>query len=356
MLCTASRSLLAPVLIVLVLASACPASTSAPATQLADSSPPTSPEPGEPAVSSFDPESEECGTAEMAAVSWLGRPLCVRPLGEASRQGHTARLEAAQENLVAAPGDPAAHVWVGRRFAYLRRYSEALAAYSRGIEQHPEFAPLYRHRGQLLLILRRLDEAIADFERASVLFEGKVDEVEPDGLPNAAGIPVSTLQTNTWYHLGLAHYLRGDFKVAETVLRRGLLVAKNPDMMAAISLWLYYALVQEGELDAALSVLEPFHVDMEIYEYGNYHRMLVAYKEGTAEQLCAPIVADEERSAHDRSVFGYGLAMHRLAQGDRAAAYVLNAQIVDHGNWAEFAYFASEADLARRNPPTKGGE
>ena len=43
------------------------------------------------------------------------------------------------------------------------------------------------------------------------LVAAKPDEVEPDGAPNARGIPRSTLQSNIWYHLGLAQYLAGDF-------------------------------------------------------------------------------------------------------------------------------------------------
>ena len=55
------------------------------------------------------------------------------------------------------------------------------------------------------MTVRELDNAIADFERATELTEGQPDEVDPDGLPNALGIPTSTLQFNIWYHLALAH-------------------------------------------------------------------------------------------------------------------------------------------------------
>ena len=63
--------------------------------------------------------------------------------------------------------------------------------------------------------------AIADLRRASQLVAGKPDEVEPDGAPNKAGIPRSTLQSNIWYHLGLAQYLRGDFRRRWPAIARG---------------------------------------------------------------------------------------------------------------------------------------
>jgi len=42
----------------------------------------------------------------------------------------------------------------------------------------------------------------------------KPNQIEPDGLPNAKNIPISTLKGNIWYHLGLAYYLKGDFENA----------------------------------------------------------------------------------------------------------------------------------------------
>ena len=44
------------------------------------------------------------------------------------------------------PDNPETLIWFGRRTAYLWRYREAIEIYSRGIEQHPNNAKLYRHR------------------------------------------------------------------------------------------------------------------------------------------------------------------------------------------------------------------
>jgi hypothetical protein len=61
------------------------------------------------------------------------------------------------------------------------------------------------------------------------------DQIEPDGLPNARNIPTSTLQSNIWYHLGLAHYLRHDFDRALDAYRKCLAVSKNPDGVVSAS-------------------------------------------------------------------------------------------------------------------------
>ena len=102
-------------------------------------------------------------------------------------------------------------IWLGRRMAYLGRYKDAVRVFSSGSVLFRNDARFFRHRGHRYLTLRCFDDAIRDFERAAELIKGKPDEVEPDGLPNAKNIPTSTLQSNIWYHLGLAYYLKGDF-------------------------------------------------------------------------------------------------------------------------------------------------
>ena len=110
-------------------------------------------------------------------------------------------------------------IWLGRRTAYLAHYKEAIFTFSDGIEQFPTDPRLYRHRGHRYITLRCFDAAIADLEKAAKLIKGKPDEIEPDGLPNARNIPTSTLQSNIWYHLGLAYYLKGDFRRALSAYR-----------------------------------------------------------------------------------------------------------------------------------------
>ncbi|MEL6718109.1 MAG: hypothetical protein AAFP82_05280, partial [Bacteroidota bacterium] len=95
-------------------------------------------------------------------------------------------------------------IWFGRFTAYKGDYREAIRIYTRGIELFPEDARLLRHRGHRYITIRKYDEAIADLFKASVMIEGQENEIEPDGMPNAQNIPVSTLHGNIYYHLGLA--------------------------------------------------------------------------------------------------------------------------------------------------------
>jgi tetratricopeptide (TPR) repeat protein len=147
--------------------------------------------------------------------------------------------------------NPESLIWVGRRLAYLGRYQEAIEKFSLGIELFPNDARFLRHRGHRWITLREFDKAIEDLESATRLIEGTCDQVEPDGQPNAAGIPTSTLHTNIWYHLGLARFLKGDFEKALAAYQRCLAAATNHDMRVATIDWQYMTLRRLNRIDEA---------------------------------------------------------------------------------------------------------
>ncbi len=280
----------------------------------------------------------------LEATSLLGTPL-YRPELSAERQAELeANLTEAETQLASSPDDPAAVVWVGRRQAYLGRYNDAMATFSGGIEAHPDSPHLYRHRGHRNISIRNFPAAIADFEKATELIEGEPDEVEPDGAPNAAGIPTSTLQSNIWYHLGLAHYLQGDFERALDAFLECMKVSKNDDMLVATSDWLYMTYRRLGRDDEAAAVLEPINADMNILENTAYHGRLLMYKgEVEPETLLEP----EGTDALQLATQGYGVGNYFLYNGDTARATEIFNQILEGGSWAAFGFIAAEAELAR---------
>lgn len=284
-------------------------------------------------------------TSEPEAHSLAGEPL-YRPALPAHTQARLeADLAAAQAAYERAPDDADAVIWLGRRHAYLGHYRTAVAVFTEGIAAHPADARLYRHRGHRYITLRRLDDAIHDLEHAARLAEGTPDAVEPDGAPNAYNIPVSTLQTNIWYHLALAHYLKGDFERALPAWRRTLALSTNDDMRVAGADWLYMTLRRLGRDAEARAVLEAITPDMRILENDAYHRRLLMYRGlVSAEELLA---ADTE-DAVQLATYGYGVANWYLYNGDDQRARALFERIVRGANWAAFGFIAAEAELARR--------
>ena len=235
-------------------------------------------------------------------------------------------------------------IWLGRRHAYLGHYQQAIDVFTRGIRLHPNDARMYRHRGHRYITLRDFDKAIADYETAIRLIEGKPDEIEPDGAPNKYNIPTSTLHSNIWYHYALAAYLKGDFPRALNGWWSAMKVSTNNDMAVATSDWLYMTLRRMNRPNEAKKVLEAITKDMKILENTAYHRRLLMYKgELKPEDLLAENTDDPVQLA----TYGYGVANWYLYNGERAKAYDLFRKIVQGKNPSAFGYIAAEVELKR---------
>jgi tetratricopeptide (TPR) repeat protein len=237
-------------------------------------------------------------------------------------------------------------IWLGRRTAYLGRYKEAIAIYTDAIAKYPKDARFYRHRGHRFITLRCFDDAIKDFEKAAKLIKGKPDEIEPDGLPNARNIPTSTLQSNIWYHLGLAHYLKGEFGSARKAFREAEKVSKNPDMLVATTHWLYMTLRRLGREREASATLAPITDNLEVIENADYHKLIKLYQ---GKLTPSDLLSDTKQTANTLSnaTVGYGVGNWFLYNGRRTEAESTFRQIVLGIQWASFGHIAAEVELTR---------
>lgn len=291
----------------------------------------------------FQPSSSSSQPVE--GTSLLGKPLVSAPPTGDTKARLEADLAKAQADYDRDPASADAAIWLGRRLAYLGRFRDAIDVYTRAIAKHPDEPRLYRHRGHRYITIRKLDEAIADLRKASRLVAGKKDEIEPDGAPNKAGIPRSTLQSNIWYHLGLAQYLKGDFRSALASYQEGMKVSRvNDDMLVATSDWLYMTLRRLKRDEEAKRVLEPIKEQMDILENGAYHARLLMYKGlRTPESVLNLDTADDVQIATQ----GYGVGNWYLVNGGKAKAKEIYERVVAGKAWQAFGFIAAEADLRR---------
>lgn len=214
---------------------------------------------------------------------------------------HSKNLEMAARNYAS---DPTADnlIWYARRKGYLGKYKDAVESLTIGISKFPNDARLYRHRGHRYITLRCFDDAIRDLEKAAKLIKGKPDEIEPDGLPNARNIPTSTLQSNIWYHLGLAYYLKGNFKKAADAYKEAMLVSKNNDMLAATTHWYYMTLRRiEKPVDAG-RLLEPINGDFEVIENEDYLKLLRLYRGEVKPEMLLDALGEKAETLDRKSV------------------------------------------------------
>ena len=281
----------------------------------------------------------------IEAISFLGDTLSEIPLDDAIRAQREEQFEEARLRWVADPTDIDAIIWAGRRAAYLGRYQEAILIFGLGIQQYPTEPRLYRHRGHRYITTRQLDSAVTDLERAAQLVAERPDQVEPDGLPNAQNIPTSTLQSNIWYHLGLARFLSGDYPGALDAYRESLAVSVNRDLEVASRYWLFLTLGRMGRTDEAGAVAAVVEPDWPLIENSTYHRLLLLYRGLLPVDSLLPASADS--GTVERVTRAYGEAQWYLAYGHRDEARSMLRGILATGQWPAFGYIAAEADMAR---------
>ncbi len=204
------------------------------------------------------------------------------------------------------------------------RYQQAIDAYSEGLYRDPFHALLYRHRGHRFISTRRFEAAAADLELSSRLDPGNWD---------------------TWYHLGLAHYLLGNFDRAESAYLKCRELTQEGDdgALVAVSDWLWMTLMRQGKEDKASLILEKIRADMEVGENTSYHQRLLMYK-----GLLNPedLITDDAEDL-EIATSGYGVGNYYLVTGRKEEALEIFRRVVSGSYWPAFGFIAAEAELSR---------
>lgn len=260
---------------------------------------------------------------EPELVSPLEKKLYAHPATGEELTELKKDLDEALKKLEINPEDPENIIMYGRRLAYLWRYTEAIGVYTKGIARYPENAMLYRHRGHRYISMRQYDKAVTDLTKASQLNDHDFD---------------------IWYHLGLAHYLRGEFDRALHAYRECLAASEDDDSKLAISNWLYITLRRLGKKEEAEQVLEGISSGMEVVENQSYYSLLNLYQGTKSED---EVEKEASASALDLATSGYGIGAWYLYNGKRDKAKQIFEKIVNTDYWPAFGYIAAEAELVR---------
>ncbi|TVP47977.1 MAG: hypothetical protein EA350_03945 [Gemmatimonadales bacterium] len=291
------------------------------------------------------PERPDAPLPEGAeAWSWLGHALYPPPLPMEVRSAREEALANALRDRGDSPEDPELWIWVGRHQAYLGEYRSAVATFTEGRERFPGDARFLRHRGHRWITLREFGEARRDLARATETMGAEGRVTEPDGLPNPAGIPLTTLAFNAWYHRALAEYLAGDFQGARASWESTLEVSDNPDLEAASRYWLHLTLRRLGEDERAAEVAAAVSADDELLENHTYRDLVLHFRGDLPAEAVLP--ADGEGLGSVTAL--YGLGIHALLDGDEPEAMRRFQEILDRPDqWAAFGYVAAEVEVAR---------
>lgn len=276
---------------------------------------------------------------EPQAESLLGRPLYSAEPSEALLK----KFQEYQADYQAAPADVEKLIWFGRFTAYKGDHLEAIQIYTKGMEQFPDEPRLYRHRGHRYITIRKFDQAIQDLEHAARLIKDQPNQIEPDGMPNARNIPVSSLHGNIWYHLGLAYYLKHDMENALRAYQNCRTAMNNNDNLVSSTHWLYMILRRMNRQEEADKYLEAITADMEIIENIDYHRLCLFYK----GELSLEDLTNKSESESAGDAIDYAVGNWYFYNEEKEKAESVFEKILQRKSWGSFGYIAAESQYAQ---------
>lgn len=288
------------------------------------------------------------GPAGAEAISLQGEPLYPLELASDERQKKEDELAAARSACESHPEDADALVWYGRRMAYLGRFKESVEIFTRGVELHPEDPRMWRHRGHRWITLRRFDLALPDLEEAARLVAGRADEPEPPGTPNARGVVIDTLKQNVFYHLALAHFLRGELEAAVPAWRECEKYSTNDDARCSVTHWEWMTLRRLGRNDEARALLTRLPAKLDVVEYHAYHDLVRMYRGEIAPEALLAESREPGRAPADQATIGFGIGNWYLALGHTDRAREIFEEVARAPMWPAFGRIAAEVEVARR--------
>lgn len=256
-------------------------------------------------------------------TSKLGRKLYALP--------DDAAIAQARKKLAADPKNPKLALALSLAEANRKQYREAVATDTKGLAASPDDVSLLIERGHREVGLREFVAAQRDLQRAATL---------------------DPRQSAAFYHLGLAHYFRGQFREAAASFRRALALARTDDDKIDCSNWLYVSLRRANEPQEAAAVLKRITPQMSNKEphIAFYLRLIRLYQGAMPEQKVLPPKPTnpndvEAELAYDTVAYGVG-NWHLYSHDPRRAAELFKS-VVTGDAWNAWGFVGSEIELAR---------
>jgi tetratricopeptide (TPR) repeat protein len=280
------------------------------------------------------------------ATSLQGDALLAAEIAPEAKKTLDEKLASAMAAFAADPDNADNILWLGRRLSSLGRFRDAIAAFSRGVTRYPEDVRFLRFRGHRYVSVREFDNALADLDKAAQLIADKKIPDAPEAAdPGVTPAPdAASLHYGVYYHLGLAHYLKGEYPAAEAAYRLCVKSASaSPDSLTGAQRWLYVTLRRLGRDPEAAQLVAAVSPDTKAKEGIAYRDLLLLYKGlRTPAQLLALARGDL-----DHPTYGYGVGEWLLLSGRKEEAIELFREVVRGRQWAAFGHIGAEVELAR---------
>jgi tetratricopeptide (TPR) repeat protein len=233
----------------------------------------------------------------------------------------TDAIKTARAALEADPKNTARIIDLGVAQSGARQFREAIATFTRGLENNPSDAMLLRWRGHRYISVREFDRARADLTRASTID------------PSIYGI---------WYHLGVEEFVRGEFDAAAFAFAKAQPIAPDAAELAGSTDWLWMSLSRAGKGADAKAMLDRRPDNKPVVNA--YTRRLQLYRGEIGPDA---VVTAADTDDVQIATLAYGLGNWYLVNGDKAQARRWFERSVASGGWPAFGFIVSEIELRR---------
>lgn len=238
-------------------------------------------------------------------------------------QADTGAVARAQAALTSDPKNVDKIIQLGLAQSAVRQYHDAIATFTRGMKIDPKNPLLYRWRGHRYISIGAFDKALTDLTRGN-----KLDSTNYDIL----------------YHLGVAHFERGEFGQAAKAFAEAQRRAPNDNEIAGSTDWLWMSLARAKRMAEAQKALAPITDTLKITSATAYAQRLKLYRGVIGPDQ---VIGPSDTAAVQIATMSFGVGNWYLAKGDPANARKWFKRAVDSGGWPGFAFFAAETELKR---------
>ena len=242
---------------------------------------------------------------------------------------YTDEVKEIEKQIMDDPGNTELWMKKGLELCKQMHFREAIESFSTGLSNNPFHALTLRHRGHRQLSVYRFEEGAFDLE-----FSSRLDPTNWD----------------TWYHLGLAYYLVGDFERSDQAYTRCLEITRSDqEKLVAIVDWKWMTLMRLGKEDEASKLLELVDTNAEAGENIAYKNRILMYKGEMDPEKVLDYDNFEFRDL-EFATQGYGVAMYYYFNGEKDKAFYLFNSILEKDTfWSAFGYLAAYQEKKRMN-------
>lgn len=230
---------------------------------------------------------------------------------------------------------------LGRHYIEAGRFRDTLALYTKGLEAHPQSIKLRRHRAHRYISVRELDKAIVDLEEAVELLgenPAPVFQIGSDGKPHG------TYEHWVWYHIGLYHYLNGNYGEAAAAYEKCVDTASKNDLLIGATDWLYNSLMKNGEIEKAAAAIAAISPDINANEDHPYYKRVMLFKGLVQPEELVDLDKPGAEWTGREITIGYGVANWLKTQGDTDTAQKIYDKILLSPRWSAWAYVVTDKE------------